>query len=164
MNKVFENIHNATKGNLGIALLYASIAGIVVGDFLPTPANALIVYRNKQLKLKLDKGEINNAEYISKMNNVFNSYKQYWWIAALLMVYFAKGDLNEKIKYSAIILGVGSIIGFMTQKQKDAIKLEIDETASSVSKDKEFQFSGPVLKKKQIPKIQKVRRVNVRSI
>lgn len=142
MNKVFEEIINASQGRHSDGVLYAGAVGIILSDFIPTPAEAAFYYREKNLREKWEAGNITSEKYYNGSYQSLHISKYIWWIGVLSAIYFYKGNTNEKAKFGLILVGAGAITGIifkMMRKDLTEVKTDVKE---AIEKESKKEFSG----------------------
>lgn len=128
MKKVFEEIINASQGRHSNGVLYAGAVGIILSDIIPTPAEAVFYYREKNLREKWEEGKITPEQYFRGSYQSLHYSKSIWWIGVLGAMYFKKGNTNQKAMFGLALVGGGAIAGMvykMMRKDFDDVKAEV---------------------------------------
>ena len=109
---ITDTFSELSEGHYQTALLYSALAGAVVADVLPTPALAWAYYRMKVLQKQRESGLISASELENKIGKAYAYSTPVWWVAVFLAVHFKKGGFYEKAKLSALLVGVGAVVGY----------------------------------------------------
>ena len=128
MQKVFEEIINASQGRHSDGVLYAGAVGIILSDIIPTPAEAMFHYREKNLRKKWEDGKITPQQYYRGSYQSLHLSKSIWWIGILAAMYFKKGNTNQKAMFGLALVGGGAVAGIiykMMNKNFDDVKAEV---------------------------------------
>jgi uncharacterized membrane protein YkvI len=108
-------------------LLYAVGVGLILSDIIPTPADALVFYRQRINKQALEKGEITPKQYWER--EAFNYYalNPIWWLGVLGITH-AFGNTYEQKRNILIGLVAGGVV--------------LGVLAKNIKKDEEFYKNG----------------------
>ncbi len=109
---ITDTFSELSEGHYQTALLYSALAGAVVADVLPTPALAWAYYRMKVLQKQRESGLISASELENKIGKAYAYSTPVWWVGVFLAVHFKKGGFYEKAKLSALLVGVGAVVGY----------------------------------------------------
>lgn len=99
-------------------LLYLAGAALIVGDLLPTPADAFVFYRQRKLKEKLQNGEITPRQYWIKNSVGYYSYNPIWWALVLGATYAIGGDYKRKRNFMLGLVASGAVFGVIYKNIK----------------------------------------------
>ncbi len=142
-------------------LLYLAGATLILGDLLPTPADALVFYRQRKLKEKLQNGEITPRQYWIKNSVGYYSYNPIWWALVLGATYAVGGDYKRKRNFMLGLVASGAVLGVIykniksdeknlteLKQQREKILKEHPELASVLLELPEFRnITGEKLRK-----------------
>ncbi len=124
-----ENVfQSAIKGGHGTALLYATMAGLLISDAIPTPADAAFFWDEQRLKRKLGQREITPKQYWTKNALGYYFYNVAWWTLVGAVVVGIKGSYSHKAKVGLAIIGAGAVFGVLHKNiEKDNQIQELDD-------------------------------------
>ena len=91
--------------------IYAMISGMVLGNVLPSPSDALFFYKQKQLRDKWKKGELTAEKYWKLNTTYYYLFPMLYWLAVGAVIVSVKGDATQKIKLTALLVGGGVVAG-----------------------------------------------------
>lgn len=110
--KITDTFSELSGGHYQTALLYSALAGAVIADVVPTPALGWAYYRMKVLQKQRESGLITATELEDKIGKAYAYATPLWWIGVFLAVHYKKGGFYEKAKLSALLVGVGAVVGY----------------------------------------------------
>lgn len=99
-------------------LLYLAGVTLILGDLLPTPADAFVFYRQRKLKEKLEKGEITPRQYWIKNSVGYYTYNPLWWAFVLGTTYAVGGDYKRKRNFMLGLVASGAVFGVIYKNIK----------------------------------------------
>ncbi len=105
-------------------IIITALIGAAIGDILPTPADGLYFFKQKQLNDQLAKGEITPRKYWIMDAVYYYSLNPLYWLILAFIVYAIKGDYHLKVKVLLVILAGGMVIGILAKNiKKDEQKI-----------------------------------------
>lgn len=116
MQKVLKDIFAASQSKHATGVLYAGAVGIIMSDFIPTPAEVVYYYTEKNLHEKWKAGKISPEKYYRGTYAARTFGKTAWWLGVLTAVYFKKGDANQKAMFGLALVGAGMISGVIYKR------------------------------------------------
>jgi hypothetical protein len=128
MKKIFEEILKSSEGRHSDGVLYAGAVGIILSDIIPTPAEAVFYYRERDLKQKWEEGKITPQQYYRGSYKSLHIAKSLWWIGVLGAMYFKKGTTQKKAMFGLALVGGGAIAGIIyrnMRKDFDEVKADV---------------------------------------
>lgn len=141
MKGIFKEILAATEGRHGNGVLYAGAVGLLLSNFIPTPAEALYFYREKKLRVKWENKEITSEKYWQKTATTFYIYQPVWWGIVIGAMYLTKGETKDKAKVGLLIVGAGAVIGIVYRNYTKDIQEIRREVLTSIEPKK--NLTGP---------------------
>lgn len=118
--------------NQKIGTLYAVGLGLLLSDIIPTPADAVVFWRQRLNKEKLEKGEITPKEYWIKETANYYLLNPIWWGSVLLATHYLGKSYKEKRNILIGVIAAGAVVGVI---------------AKNIKKDDEFYKNFKVVKK-----------------
>lgn len=110
--------HNSHK----TTTLYAVGLGLLLSDIIPTPADAIYFYKQRDNKQKLEEGKITPKQYWIKEALGYYGYNAIWWLSVLGVSYsFGKTYEQKRNLFVSLIVG-GAVVGVIYRNiKKDEI-------------------------------------------
>lgn len=115
-----------------IKTLYAVGLGLLLSDIIPTPADAVVFWRQRVNKQKLEVGELTPKEYWVKETANYYLLNPLWWGGVLLATHYLGKDYKEKKNVLIGLVAAGAVIGVI---------------AKNIKKDEEFYKAHNLSKK-----------------
>lgn len=138
MQKVLKDIFAASQSKHASGVLYAGAVGIIMSDFIPTPAEVLYYYTEKNLHAKWKEGKITPEKYYRGTYAARTFGKTAWWLGVLTAVYFKKGDVNQKAMFGLALVGAGMIAGVIYKRMEKDFSEVKREVAMALEEKQEF--------------------------
>ena len=101
-----------------ILTLYAVGIGMIVGDLLPTPADALYFYKQRENKQKLEEGTITPKQYWTREAIGYYGLNALWWSSVLGVSYLAGKDYKQKRNIFVSLIVGGAVFGVIYKNIK----------------------------------------------
>lgn len=120
----FSHIRNSSKAGHGLAILYAALAGLVLSDIIPTPADALYFYLERNLRDKWKNNTITAKQYWTRQTLYYYILNPLWWILVVLITVNVKGDVEKKLKVAGILIGAGAAFGMIFYLYKQDVQAQ----------------------------------------
>lgn len=92
------------------AVFYALLAGLVLSDIIPTPADAVYFSYQRKIKVQLAKGEIDSKEYWIRETAAYYLLNPLWWLIVIAIVVSLHTDFNARLKLLIGIAGSGAVV------------------------------------------------------
>ncbi len=109
-------------------LLYIAAVSLIIGDLIPTPADALVFYKQRKLKEKLQKGEITPKAYWLRNSASYYLYNPLWWSLVLGLTYSIGSGYKQKRNLMLGLIASGAVLGVVYKNikvdEKDLIEEE----------------------------------------
>jgi len=108
--------------------IYAMLAGMVLGNALPSPSDAWYFHLQTKLRDKWKRGEISAEKYWKLNAFYYYAIPMLYWLLVGSIIVSIKGDAQKKIKLTAVLIGGGVVVGvILKQMQKDKTQLSKEE-------------------------------------
>lgn len=101
-----------------INTLYAVGLGLLLSDIIPTPADAVVFWRQRVNKQKLEKGEFTPKQYWIKETANYYLLNPIWWGGALLATHYFGKDYKQKRNILLGLVAAGAVIGVVAKNIK----------------------------------------------
>lgn len=111
-------ISGAFQSPHATGVLYASILGAVLGDIIPTPADAVYFLYERKLRIKLIDKTITPAQYWERTAFAYYILNPIWWLLVFLVTIAIKGDAKKKMSVMFAMIGAGAVIGVLARNIK----------------------------------------------
>jgi len=119
MGEFTGEISSAANSKNAKGALYAMLAGLVLGNALPSPSDALYFKLQTGLRNKWKRGEITAQRYWKLNTFYYYSVPMLYWLIIGLIIVNIKGDAEKKIKMTAVLIGGGVVIGTIFKLMQD---------------------------------------------
>ena len=119
MGEFTGEISSAANSKNAKGALYAMLAGLVLGNALPSPSDALYFKLQTGLRNKWKKGEITAQRYWKLNTFYYYSVPMLYWLIIGLIIVNSKGDAEKKIKMTAVLIGGGVVVGTIFKLMQD---------------------------------------------
>lgn len=119
---MINNISSAIKSGHGNAVIYTAALAFIVGDIVPTPADAAYFYLEKKLRDDWKTGKITAKQYWTKETLYYYGLNPLWWTLVLGGLVITKGSFNHKAKIGLAIIGVGAVAAVIYKNMQADIK------------------------------------------
>lgn len=110
---VVKSIKEGMDSGHGNAIVYAGVIGLVLSDVIPTPADALYFYAERNLRDKWKRGEITPEKYWSRSAAYYYSFNPIWWALVGTLIFTMKGDAKQKLKTLGMVIGAGAVLAVL---------------------------------------------------
>ena len=101
-----------------INTLYAVGFGLLLSDIIPTPADAVVFWRQRVNKEKLEKGEITPRKYWLKETENYYLLNPLWWGGVLLATHYFGKDYKSKRNILIGLVAAGAVVGVIAKNIK----------------------------------------------
>jgi hypothetical protein len=101
-----------------INTLYAVGLGLLLSDIIPTPADAVVFWRQRVNKQKLEKGEFTPKQYWIKETTNYYLLNPIWWGGVLLATHYFGKDYKQKRNILLGLVAAGAVIGVVAKNIK----------------------------------------------
>ena len=98
--------------------LYAVTIGLLLSDIIPTPADAVVFWRQRVNKQRLEKGEITPKEYWVKETANYYLLNPIWWGGVLLATHYFGKDYKQKRNILVGLIAAGAVVGVIVKNIK----------------------------------------------
>ena len=143
-----ENVFkSAVQSGHGTALVYATMAGLLLSDAVPTPADGVFFWDEQRLKRKLELREITPKQYWVKNALGYYFYNVAWWTLVGIAVIATKGDYSRKAKVGVALIGAGAVFAILhknIQKDKEIQDLEDEQKQTTIKCAPQAMYTAPV--------------------
>jgi hypothetical protein len=120
----FKDSWKHTMSNGGVdGALYIALLSAAAGNFIPSPADAWIFYRQREDKAKWTKGEITSKQYWSRQMLWYYTAAPAWYLTLFAGVFLFGKTTKQKLMIATAVMGGGAVIGVI---------------ANNIKKDEEF--------------------------
>lgn len=99
-------------------ILYAVGIGLLLSDLIPTPADALFFYLERENKENLELEKINPKQYWRRDALYYYGLNALWWGGVLGATYLIGSDFKEKRNLLIGLIGGGAVIGIIANNIK----------------------------------------------
>jgi hypothetical protein len=117
--------------NQKIRTLYAVGLGLLLSDIIPTPADAIVFWRQGVNKQKLEKGEITPKQYWVRETENYYLLNPIWWGGVLIASHYFGKTYEQKRNIFIGVIAAGAVVAVV---------------AKNIKKDEEFYKKHTILK------------------
>lgn len=125
---MLSELKQVTSPQVATGAIYLSLIAAALGDFIPTPADAIYFNYQRKLKSRLNKGEITPKQYWVREAVAYYSSNSLYWLAVLGITYSVKGTATDKLKVALGLIGAGAVVGIIHRN------IRLDEKEIELSK------------------------------
>jgi hypothetical protein len=101
-----------------IKILYAVGLGLVLSDIIPTPADAVVFWRQGVNKQKLEKSEITPKQYWVKETANYYLLNPIWWGSVLLASHYFGKTYEQKRNIFIGVIAAGVVVAVVSKNIK----------------------------------------------
>ena len=119
------------KGEKGV--LFATLAGLVLSDIIPTPGDALYFYLNRKYRNEWTEGKLTSKQYWLRETLSYYTLNSSWWLLVGFATFYTPGTVQNKFKTFLALAGGGAVVGIIFKN----IKKDEIENLSAINLEKE---------------------------
>ena len=127
---MLKEIQKTLHGNSAIGAVYLAGISFILADIIPTPADAVVFWRQGVNKQKLEKGEITPKQYWVKETSNYYLLNPIWWGGVLLASYYFGKTYEQKRNIFIGVIAAGAVVAVV---------------AKNIKKDEEFYKKHTIL-------------------
>lgn len=125
-----NEISAVSKSEYSTAALYTFMLGLIVSDIVPTPADGVYFYIQRNLRNKYNNGEITPKQYWAREALAYYTLNPIYWAILMGIVISIKGGTMHKLKVASALIGAGAVAGVLFYN----VKKDIQDKQSSIPK------------------------------
>lgn len=93
-----------------LPILYGLLAGMIIADIVPTPADALVFYKQRINKQKLETGEITPKQYWERDAANYYLLNPIWWALVAGVAVSVGSDFKQKRNILIGLASAGAVV------------------------------------------------------
>lgn len=130
---VVSKIKGVGESEHGTTALMLTLFALLAGNLIPTPADALHFYTQRNLRDAWKKNQITPEAYWTKSVTSYYLYNSLWWAFVILMTWLIPGSTQKKTKVAFGLIGAGAVVGVVFNLYNKDVKALAAETPAKNS-------------------------------